>query len=110
MIPIEQLEQMFEGMRAQSKWNVDGPLLWGYFFTDSRMDPLREVAIQLTKEGYRYAGSHQADEKPTYVLHMERVEQHSPQSLYERNAYLEGVAKRFGVGAYDGMDVGPAPV
>ena len=109
MIPIEQLEQMFESMRTESKWNVDAPMLWGYFFTDSKMDPLREVAIHLTKEGYRYAGSHQADEKPTYVLHMEKVERHSPQSLYERNVYLDGVAKRFGVGAYDGMDVGPAP-
>ena len=35
--PIQraQLEQMFAQMRANAPWNVDGPLLWGYFFTKS---------------------------------------------------------------------------
>jgi hypothetical protein len=33
MIEKSQLVEMFEGMRAQSPWDVDSDLLWGYFFT-----------------------------------------------------------------------------
>jgi hypothetical protein len=29
-IQLAQLEEMFVNMRARTKWNVDGPLLWGY--------------------------------------------------------------------------------
>ena len=34
-IPRSDLEQMFEGIRAQTKWNIDGDMLWGYFFYDT---------------------------------------------------------------------------
>lgn len=34
-ITLQNLKQMFANMRAQTKWNVDGEMLWGYFFTDS---------------------------------------------------------------------------
>jgi hypothetical protein len=32
---------------------------------------------------------------------------HSPQTLFARNEALSEVAKQFGLGSYDGMDVGP---
>ena len=32
-IPLEAIEAMFANMRHQTQWNVDGPLLWEYFFS-----------------------------------------------------------------------------
>jgi len=109
MIELESLEEMFSGMRANTNWNVDGPMLWGYFFTDRHSEKLEKAATHLTAQGYRLVGIHETDDHSTRVLHVERVEAHSPQTLFARNEILYEVAKQFGLDSYDGMDVGPVP-
>jgi len=42
MIPQSQLEDMFDNMRAKTKWNVDGPMLRGYFFMDPKRRQVEE--------------------------------------------------------------------
>ncbi len=32
MITRDQLEAMFENIRAKTPWDIDGKMLWGYFF------------------------------------------------------------------------------
>jgi Protein of unknown function (DUF1260). len=59
-------------------------------------------------QGYRFVDIHEADDSSMRVLHVERVETHSPESLFARNAELYRVAETFGLDSYDGMDVGPA--
>jgi hypothetical protein len=109
MIDLAMLEDMFSGMRANTNWNVDGPMLWGYFFTDRSAEKLEKAANYLAADGYRLVGIHQTDDKSTKVLHVERVETHSPQTLFARNEALYQLASQFGLDSYDGMDVGPAP-
>ena len=108
MIELEMLQDMFSGMRANTNWNVDGPMLWGYFFTEPNAEKLEKAATHLTAQGYRFVGIHATDDGSTRVLHVERVEVHSPQTLFERNEELSEVANRFGLDSYDGMDVGSA--
>jgi hypothetical protein len=108
VITLAQLEDMFQRMRANTKWNVDGDLLWGYFFTDPRPEKLRPVADELTTLGYRYVDL-SARSSNIHVLHVEKVETHTPQSLYERNMEFYRLAEKHGIASYDGMDVGPAP-
>jgi hypothetical protein len=100
------IEQMFTDMRGRAPWNVDGPLLWGYFFF-GETDKLKAMAASLCKVGYRLVGIHQKENGPS-LLHVERVEVHTPDTLDGRNQELDGVAKRFGVD-YDGFDVGAPP-
>jgi hypothetical protein len=107
-ITLPQLEDMFQNMRANTKWNIDGDLLWGYFFTDSKPEKLRPVADELTKLGYRYIDL-SARSGGIHVLHVEKVETHTPRSLHERNMEFYRLAERHGIASYDGMDVGPAP-
>ena len=104
---MSQLEDMFSQMRKQSGMNVDGPLLWGYFFMDAEAGRLERLAGHLASQGYRVVSVHPTDDGVTNVLHVERVEAHTPQSLDERNASFHALAERFGVETYDGMDVGP---
>ena len=108
MIPLNQLEDMFDNMRDKTNWNVDGPMLWGYFFMDTDADKLKKAANHLVNEGYRLVDIHPADDGEVKVLHMERIETHSAQTLFERNKYLYGIAEQFDLELYDGMDVGPA--
>jgi hypothetical protein len=41
------------------------------------------------------------------VLHVERIEAHSPQTLLARNEMLYDLANQLELNSYDGMDVGP---
>jgi hypothetical protein len=107
MITLQKLEQMFSGMRAETNWNVDGDMLWGYFFTDPDPQKLARVAQHLERVGYRVVSIYETDDKNTHVLHAERAETHSPQTLHARNLEFYQLADEFGLESYDGMDVGP---
>ena len=108
-IPLTQLETMFSNMRAKTKWNLDAPLLWGFFFLDPNRAKLSKLANQLESEGYMLAGIEPILGSIMNRLHMEKIETHSPASLHARNTGLYELAAKYGVASYDGMDVGPAP-
>jgi hypothetical protein len=108
-ISRESLDEMFSTLKAKTKWDLNGPLLWGYFFTDHDPKNFIRLRAHLEKLGYRYVGiiePEAAEADKTYFLHVERVEHHTPQSLHARNQQLHRLAKQFGVENYDGMDVG----
>lgn len=106
-IQLAQLQAMFADMRAKTKWNVDGPMLWGYFFVDADPEKLKRAGTELQGLGYRVVGIEQSAKKRGYRLHVERVEAHSPASLDVRNGELYALAERYALSSYDGMDVGP---
>jgi hypothetical protein len=105
---IEHLERMFADMRAQTKWNVDGNMLWGYFFTDPDTNKLKRAADRLSAAGYEVADIYPTDDSSTSVLRVEKVETHTAQTLDTRNGEFEKLAAELGLESYDGMDVGPA--
>jgi hypothetical protein len=111
MIELSQLEEMFQGIRKDSNWNIDGPMVWGYFFTDVSPDRLELLRNRLEHDGYRFVDMFEANvdegEDPYLFLHVEKVETHTVSSLHERNSQLYALVDELDVGTYDGMDVGP---
>jgi regulator of ribonuclease activity B len=111
-IPREQIQQILDTVRQQTKWNIDGNMLWGYFFVDHGADQLKLLQRDLEKQGYRFVDLHevQKDGRNTgdFLLDVEKVETHSVDSLDTRNGELDALAAKYGVREYDGMDVGPA--
>lgn len=108
-IPLAKLQAMFATMRAQGRVNVDGPLLWGYFFLDPDHAKLGALAAELRAKGYRVVGVARMNGRALYRLHVERVESLTAESLYARDIEFETLVRRFHILSYDGMDVGPAP-
>ena len=110
-IEFSVLEEMFQSIRETTDWNIDGPCLWGYFFTDATTEKLEKAAHILEHNGYRFVDLYEADdadgEAPYFWLHVEKIEVHSPHSLHLRNAELYAFADEHELDAYDGMDVGP---
>ena len=106
-IQLAQVEAMFANMRAKAPWNVDGPLLWGYFFFDPSREKLEQAASELQPAGYRVVGLSQVQGQQRFRLHVERVEVHTPATLDARNQEFYALAERLGLASYDGMDVGP---
>ena len=111
MIPLHQLEDMFAGIAAGPGWNMQAPMLWGYFFTDASEDALHALVPTLEAQGYRFVDVYMPDfdegDEEFWMLHVEKEEVHSPASLHARNADLDALADRHGLRSYDGMDVGP---
>jgi hypothetical protein len=105
MIEKSQLIEMFEGIRAQTPWDVDSDLLWGYFFTGEDKNTLARLAKELESLTYRLVELRPADNQTGFWLHVEKVETHSPDTLYDRNHEFYLMADKFHVN-YDGMDVG----
>jgi Regulator of ribonuclease activity B len=106
-ISIYQLEQMFANMKNKSGWNTSGELLWGYFFTDPQPQKLEPLAAHLVELGYRFVSIYETDDRSTHFLHVERIEAHTPASLFSLNTQMNALAMKFAVASYDGMDVGP---
>lgn len=111
MIELEKLEEMFSNIAADAKWDMNRPMLWGYFFTDSSQESLEAAARVLELQGYRFVDLFvpELDEGQDeyFFLHVEKEEAHTPQSLHERNMQLYAFAEAHNLDAYDGMDVGP---
>ncbi len=108
-IPLAKLQAAFATMRAQGRINVDGPLLWGYFFLDPDRARLQTAAADLQAQGYHVVGIAKVPNRNLFRLHVERVEVHTPQSLYARDIELEAFVRKLHLASYDGMDVGVAP-
>lgn len=115
MISLEQLEEMFGNIENSTDWDLDAPLLWGYFFTDESEGHLIRIVPLLQAQGYRFVDLYkpELDEgveesaDDYFFLHVEKEEQHSAQSLHERNQQLYAFAQLHRLRSYDGMDVGP---
>jgi hypothetical protein len=110
-IPKSQLQEMFDNIAADSKWNMNGDMLWGYFFTDANRGSLEAASKKLEEQGYKVVDIYQPEDEekpaPYFFLHVEKVETHGVDSLYKRNTELEAFARENGLDTYDGMDVGP---
>ena len=112
MIEKKQLELMFQQIADNTDWDLSAPLIWGFFFTDASAEKLRAVAPALEKDGYRFvdvflADKDEPDAADLWMLHVEKIEVHTPDSLDQRNGELVRFAAEHQLGAYDGMDVAP---
>jgi hypothetical protein len=111
MIELPQLQEMFDDIATRSKWDMNQPMLWGYFFTDRSRRKLESVVPELEKLGYRFVEIFEPEldevREPYLFLHVEKEEVHSPISLHTRNTELYAFAETHRLDTYDGMDVGP---
>jgi regulator of RNase E activity RraB len=107
MIPKSELVEMFAAIAEQTDWDMSSEMLWGYFFTDDDRGKLEACAERLTELGYEFVEIADGDEPDDpLTLQVEKIEIHSPDSLYERNLELTKLAEEMGIHSYDGMDVG----
>ena len=90
IVPKSMLQNMFDDIRDTTVWDINGDMLWGYFFICTDRPALERAAQELEAAGYHFVIIHQPeiDGKlcPEYVLHVEKVETHTVDSLDERNA------------------------
>jgi hypothetical protein len=106
MINKQDIKQLFEKMK-KAGWNMDQPLVWGYFFKDSHQENLKRLAHQLEQEDFVIIDINQSYPDKLYWLQLEKIEQHSIITLNKRNQRFYQLAKDHHILKYDGMDVSP---
>lgn len=107
-IPLAQLQEMFASLRTETGASIDGEMLWGYYFTADEAAALEPLSQKLEGHGFEVSDIFKSEDEPIHILQAQRLEAHTPESLFALNAELEAVAKHFAGVEYDGMDVNPA--
>ena len=51
---LEDTRNLFANLRENTDWDINGPLLWGYFFVHSSAEPLQVLADHLQAQGYSF--------------------------------------------------------
>jgi len=98
---------MFAGLRAETDCNPEDELLWSYYFTAATPEALEPVAEVLDEREFDVVEIFDGEEEKNFILAVERIEKHTPESLFALNTEMEALAaKHVGV-EYDGMDVNP---
>lgn len=109
-ITKEQLKEMFANTEATTNWDMAGSMLWGYFFFSPNRSELEKISAELVDQGYRLVELREPDiSEPSsdWLLHVERIEPHTIDTLSARNSLLTDLANHHQDVVYDGMDVGP---
>ncbi len=95
---------IFEALEVQGV-NTSKELLYGYFFVDKKKNRLERLKNKLIELSYNIVELSKRD-NGIYILHVEKVEIHSKDSLLKREDELTKLAMQFDVYNYDGFDVG----
>ena len=109
---LKEIKEIFEEARQEDNWNPDEPMLYTYYFVDTDVDKLERLGNHLQEEGYDFIDIFELGEEDTnkstgeYLLHIDKVEVHTPESLAQRNAEFARLAEEFEVATYDGWEFG----
>lgn len=109
---IEGIEEIFATARNEDKWNLDEEMLYSFYFVDESIEKLEKLGLYLEKEGYEFLdifelGDEETDESTgEYLLHIDKIEVHTPESLAQRNVEFQKLADEYEIASYDGWEFG----
>ena len=109
---IEGIKKIFDDARQEDNWNTDEPMLYSFYFVDKDPEKLEKLGEKLDAEDYEFVGIFELGDEETeestgeYLLHIDRVETHTPESLAQRNVEFSKLASEFGIETYDGWEFG----
>ncbi|MET0754309.1 MAG: ribonuclease E inhibitor RraB [Pyrinomonadaceae bacterium] len=109
---IEGIEEIFATARTEDKWNLDEEMLYSYYFVDESIEKLEKLGLKLEEDGYDFLDifelGDEESEEPTgeYLLHIDKVEVHTPETLAARNVEFQKLAEENDIESYDGWEFG----
>lgn len=109
---LEGIKEIFEDARREDGWNMEEPMLYSYYFVDEDVDKLEKLGNHLAEQGYDFIDVFELGDEETnestgeYLLHIDKVEVHTPDSLAERNIEFSKLAEEYEIETYDGWEFG----
>jgi hypothetical protein len=109
---LEGIKEIFADAKREDNWNLDEEMLYSYYFVDKSVDKLEKLGLKLEADGYDFIDVFELGDEDTnestgeYLLHIDRVEIHTPESLAERNVEFSKFAEEYEIETYDGWEFG----
>ena len=109
---LESIREIFETARTEDGWNPEAEMLYSYYFIDKDAEKLETLGLDLEKQGYDFidifelADEEGGDPNGEYLLHIDKIETHTPESLAARNVEFQSRADEYGIASYDGWEFG----
>lgn len=109
---LEGIGEIFATAKKEDGWDTSGEMLYSFYFVDESIEKLEKLGLKLEEDGYDFLdifelGDETSDE-PTgeYLLHIDKVETHTPETLAQRNVEFQKLAEEFEIESYDGWEFG----
>ena len=109
---IEGIKKIFDDAKQEDGWNLNGEMLYSFYFVDENVDKLEKLGLKLEEDDYDFVdvfelGDEETDESTgEYLLHIDKVEIHTPESLAKRNVEFAKLAEDYELKTYDGWEFG----
>ena len=111
---LESINEIFDKARTEDNWNTEGEMLYSFYFVDTDVDKLEKLGLKLEADGYDFIdifelGDEETDESTgEYLLHIDKVEIHTPESLAQRNVEFQNLAKEYEIALREKFQIIPA--
>ena len=109
---LETIREIFAQAKQEDNWNLDEPMLYSFYFVDESVDKLEKLGLKLEADGYDFIDIFELGDEETnestgeYLLHIDKIETHTPESLAERNVEFQKLAEEYEIETYDGWEFG----
>lgn len=109
---IEGIREIFNDAKTEDGWDLDAEMLYSYYFVDEDVDKLEKLGNDLDEQGYVFVDIFELGDEETeestgeYLLHIDKEEIHTPESLAQRNVEFAKLAEENGIKTYDGWEFG----
>ena len=109
---LEGINEIFNTARTEDGWNLDEDMLFSYFFVDESIEKLEKLGLFLENGGFDFIDIFELGDDETgeptgeYLLHIDKVETHTPESLAQRNVEFQRLADEYEIASYDGWEFG----
>lgn len=109
---IEGIREIFAEAKREDDWDTSEPMLYSYYFVDKDADKLDSLGVALEEKDFDFIGVYELGDEETdastgeFLLHIDKVEAHTPESLAQRNVEFQKLADEYGITTYDGWEFG----
>lgn len=109
---IEGITEIFNDAKTEDGWDLNEEMLYSYYFVDESVDKLEKLGLKLEADGYDFVDIFELGDEETeqstgeYLLHIDKTEVHTPESLAQRNVEFAKLAEEYELKTYDGWEFG----
>lgn len=109
---LKEIKEIYADAAREEGWDVESEMLYSYYFVDESIEKLERLGLHLEKEGYDFINIFELGDdesgEPTgeYLLHLDKTEKQTPETLVERIEQFEKLAEEFEVDSFDGWEFG----
>jgi regulator of RNase E activity RraB len=109
---LKGINELFETARREDGWDTAGEMLYSFYFVDESVDKLEKLGLKLEADGYDFIDVFELGDEETeestgeYLLHIDKIEAHTPESLAQRNVEFQKLADEYEISSYDGWEFG----